>query len=259
MRLTQESQERIKRQIFEFADRIIQRRVDSEPFDEEDFTARRPFHAALVPMEIWKAAKFERSFTTSQGQAGFEGIAREIATACGLHAENSYEVAGTIYQRQLSAIQQILDELERGARKPNWEGELGEVVGAKGGAKVEARVIADLCVKRGDVDEFYEIKSSKPNSDQTKVSKEKMLKLHVLVPGCRTFFALPDNPYLTKEQYGWSHPKRWFDMNNDSCVIMGRDFWDHLGGSGTYEELLGLFREVGAITKKRIREEYLGL
>ena len=144
MRLNRESREIIKQEIFEFADRVIRRRVDTEPFDEEEFAATRPFHAALVPMEIWKAAKFERSFTTSQGQAGFEGIAKQIALGCGLRAENSHEVAGRIYQRQLSAIQQTLDQLERRARKPDWQRELVQLADGTGGWTVEMRDIVDL-------------------------------------------------------------------------------------------------------------------
>ena len=55
--------------------------------------------------------------------------------------------------------------------------------------------------RRSGQQEFYEIKSSKPNSDQTKVSKEKMLKLVAANPANQVYFALPDNPYLTREAY----------------------------------------------------------
>jgi hypothetical protein len=120
-------------------------------------------------------------------------------------------------------------------------------------------VWSDLWVRKPSGEEFYEIKSSMPNSDQTKVSKEKMLKLYALNPAYGVYFALPDNPYIRREAYAWPHPMRWFDMRNDPCVVMAREFWDKFGGEGTYEELLGIFREVGETTKERIRREVLGL
>lgn len=39
------------------------------------------------------------------------------------------------------------------------------------------------------------------------------------------YYALVYNPYgKRKEDYVWSFPKRWFDMINDSSVLIGEDF-----------------------------------
>ena len=76
-----------------------------------------------------------------------------------------------------------------------------------------------------------------PNSDQTKVSKEKMFKLYAMSP-CpikAAFYALPYNPYGKREHYSWPFTVRWFDMKTDKSVLIGDEFWDFLGGKGTYQ------------------------
>ncbi|MCD6406172.1 MAG: TdeIII family type II restriction endonuclease [Planctomycetes bacterium] len=260
---TQAISEKTRRRVLEevkgFVDAVIERRVIGEPFDEEAFAAQRPFHAALAPMQLWKAARFERSFVTSLGQRSFERIAHLISSDR-YESERSKTTEGRISNAQLATIQRILDDLERRDRTPDWEAELALIDAERDNdPDASLHVISDLWVKKSTGEEFYEIKSSKPNSDQSKVSKEKMLKLYALDPTCRVYFALPDNPYVTRQAYGWTHPMRWFDMRQDPCVLIGRDFWDNLGGQGTYDELLNIFREVGKTTKPRIRREVLGL
>ena len=250
---------RIAAEVKRFVDRVIERRVIGEPFDEQEFVATRPFHAALAPMELWKAARFERSFVTAMGQSALEQIAEIIASERCQSIRNRTTLQ-SVSQDQLATIQRILDGLERGERKPDWQAELSLVDAERGrGAAVEVRVISDLWVQNPGGQEFYEMKSSKPNSDQTKVSKEKMLKLYAMDPSYQVYFALPDNPYVTRQAYGWPHPKRWFNMTEDPCVLIGSEFWDNLGGEGTYEGVLSIFREVGEETRPRIRREVLGI
>lgn len=48
--------------------RIIDKRTVEEPFDENEIKKTNPFGYRLVPVEVWKGSKFERSFVTSLGQ-----------------------------------------------------------------------------------------------------------------------------------------------------------------------------------------------
>jgi hypothetical protein len=73
------------------------------------------------------------------------------------------------------------------------------------------------------------------------------------------FFVLPYNPYGKKEDYNWSFPKRWFDMQNDPVVLIGNEFWDFLGGSGTYNLFIKEVNKLGKVYRDRIYREYLGL
>jgi hypothetical protein len=73
------------------------------------------------------------------------------------------------------------------------------------------------------------------------------------------FFALPYNPYGKKENYNWSFPKRWFDMIHDPVVLLGNEFWDFIGGFGTYKLFIQEINELGTEYKERIYHEYLGI
>ena len=107
---------------------------------------------------------------------------------------------------------------------------------------------------------MFEIKAPQPNSDQTKVSKEKLLKLYAMDPPQvnGAYFALPYNPYGKREDYDWNFPMRWFDMHSDPCVLIGDGLWDKVGGEGTYEVFVAIVQELGEAYHKRIYEEYLG-
>jgi hypothetical protein len=105
----------------------------------------------------------------------------------------------------------------------------------------------------------FELKSPLPNSDITKVSKEKMFKLYSMVeqPILGSFYALPYNPYGRRENYSWSYPFRWFDMKTDKVVMIGNEFWDFIGGDGTYQFFIEEINKLGYEYKERIYKEFL--
>ena len=107
----------------------------------------------------------------------------------------------------------------------------------------------------------FELKAPLPNSDQTKVSKEKILKLYSMEPRQvdGAFYALPYNPFGKRENYSWAFPARWFDMKNDEVVLIGNEFWEKIGGLGTYKAFIDAVNEIGKGYKDRIYREFLGI
>lgn len=107
----------------------------------------------------------------------------------------------------------------------------------------------------------FELKAPLPNSDQTKVSKEKLLKLYAMEPMKvdAAYFALPYNPYGKRENYKWSFPQRWFDMQSDEVVLIGDEFWEKIGGPGTHKAFLEAINELAPEYRERIYREYLGI
>jgi Type II restriction endonuclease, TdeIII len=105
----------------------------------------------------------------------------------------------------------------------------------------------------------FELKGPLPNSDQTKVSKEKMLKLLAMNPKKVDFayYALPYNPYGRKEDYKWGFPMRWFNMHEDSAVLIGNEFWELIGGEGTYNNFIKEVNLLGKEYRERIYREFL--
>ena len=52
------------------------------------------------------------------------------------------------------------------------------------------------------------------------------------------------NPYgLTRADYRWSFARGYTPF--DPAVVIGDEFWNIVGGPTAYEELLGIYQEVG--------------
>lgn len=247
-------------------DRVMNRVLVSDPFVVEKHHASKPLYAALVPDEIFKGSHFERRFVTPFGTI-WEKLAVVAATAFHGRCEKGYTVGGTVGGNALRRIQEVLNRLEhpeKGIRTmPDWDKELAYIK-AGGGTPVPVKVTCDIYIPSAATGEKYafELKGPLPNSDQTKVSKEKMFKLLAMNerPVKAAYYALPYNPYgKEREDYAWPFPARWFDMRHDKCVLIGEEFWDFVGGKDTYRFFIKEINELGTSYKERIYREYLGI
>ncbi len=82
-----------------------------------------------------------------------------------------------------------------------------------------------------------------------------MLRLKAGNPDYQVYFGLYYNPGgPAKADYNWSVPNKIFDMQGDDIVLIGQEYWDFLGGKGTYESLLEIFTEVGAETRQQLQD-----
>lgn len=242
-------------------DGVMNNVLYKKPFVPDTFHAEKPLYAALVPDEIFKGSHFERKFVTPFGK-----VWQTLAVAVGktYHGQCGQEVKveGMIGAERLRRIQEILNRLESREAKPNWEKELNYIM-AGGGELTPVQVVCDVLIKNTTTEKVYafEFKGPLPNSDQTKVSKEKMFKLLAMEghPVDEAYFALPYNPYRLKENYSWSLPQRWFNMKQDPCVLIGDETWDMIGGKGTYQFFINEINKLGKYYKERIYREYLGI
>lgn len=75
----------------------------------------------------------------------------------------------------------------------------------------------------------------------------------------RHSLVLPYNPYGEREQYEWRFPFRWFNMHKDKSVMIGQEFWDFVGGKGTYKMFISEINKLGEEYKPRIYREFLGI
>ena len=146
--------------------------------------------------------------------------------------------------------------------EPDWRREIAYVLAGRGPV-IPVSVVCDVYaedIKQGRKYAF-EFDAPLPNSDQTKVSKEKILKLYSMDPPqvSAAFYALPYNPYGRRQDYAWSFPARWFDMRNDPVVLIGDEFWEMIGGTGTYQAFLTAVNDIAPHYKERIYREYLGI
>lgn len=252
--------------IKDMMDKVMENVLLRTPFIPEEHRASKSLYAALVPDEIFKGSHFERRFVTPFGKV-WEKLAI-VAAQEGLgYGVMNHIINGKVKNERLRRITEVLNSLEhppsgKARIKPDWDSELSYILEGNG-EDIPVTVVCDIYVQDTKVGKKYafELKAPLPNSDQTKVSKEKILKLHCMEPTKvdGAYFALPYNPYGLKENYSWSIPSRWFNMKEDEVVLMGNEFWDKVGGLGTYQAFISAVDEIGQEYKNRIYREFLGI
>ena len=245
-------------------DRVMNNVLIKDPFIKEAHHSSKPLYAALVPDEIFKGSHFERRFVTPFGGV-WEKLAQVVAIEAHGNCSLGHSVNGTVGSESLRRIQEVLNRLEHNPKgelkiKPNWAAEL-DYVQKGGGNPIPVSVTCDIFIHNEETNTKYafEIKAPLPNSDQTKVSKEKMLKLLAMNPKQvdYAYYALAYNPYGEKKEYKWAFPMRWFNMHEDKSVLIGNEFWDLIGGDGTYKTFVTEINKLGKEYKERIYREFL--
>jgi hypothetical protein len=256
----------IQEVIKDLMDRVMNRVIKEDPFNQHEFKAQKPLYAALVPEEIFKGSHFECRFVTPFGSV-WEDLAVTAANHGLGFGVKGHNIFGTVKQGRLRRISEILNSLEhpekgKSRTKPDWETELAYVLQGKG-QPIPVQVTCDVYAEDSLHKNRYafELKAPLPNSDQTKVSKEKLLKLYSMEPPQidGAYYALPYNPYGQRENYSWGFPARWFNMKEDPVVLIGNEFWEKIGGLGTYQAFIETVNEIGQEYKERIYREYLGI
>ena len=263
----QKMKEAIQSVIKLMMDRVMHKVLIEDPFIKEDHKAEKPLYAALVPDEIFKGSHFERRFVTPFGGV-WEKLAIVAANKGLGHGEQSVSIKGQVNSERLRRIQEILNTLEHSGKgkekvRPDWKRELKYILEGKSEKLIPTTVICDVYAedKKNNKKYVFELKAPLPNSDQTKVSKEKILKLYSMQPMQinEAYYALAYNPYGKRSDYAWAFPARWFDMKNDDAVLIGDEFWEKIGGTGTYKAFISAVNEIGKDYKDRIYREFLGI
>jgi hypothetical protein len=144
--------------------------------------------------------------------------------------------------------------LERRQAEPDAAYEREQIF-AHFGNRVNAATRIDLYLRtHNGEDHYFEIKSAKPNRGQCSEMKTRLLTALAIrrQETTHTWWGVPYNPY-GRGEYRWTYPLAVFDFDRE--VMLGAPFWDFVGGgAGTYEELLGVFREVGDEFAERLQE-----
>ncbi|MEK7723365.1 MAG: TdeIII family type II restriction endonuclease [Acidobacteriota bacterium] len=254
----------IKEVVSKMMDRVMENVLIKDPFIKEKHHSAKPLYAALVPDEIFKGSHFERRFVTPFGSV-WEKLAQVVAIEAHGNCLMGHTITGNIGSESLRRIQEVLNKLEHNTKgvekvKPDWETEL-EYIKQGGGEPIPVTVTCDIFIHNQETNIKYafELKGPLPNSDQTKVSKEKMFKLLAMSPKQVDFayYALPYNPYGKKEDYKWGFPMRWFNMQQDASVLIGNEFWELIGGEGTYNNFIKEINLLGKEYRERIYREFL--
>ena len=242
----------------------LRRRVEKEILAKLDETIqnsrrgkssrRNPFFSGL-PKRMLRASRIERSLSGSTG-IQYQEIAADIAQSNGYSAETDVQVAGRIP----FAVRNYIDKVtaKRKTAAPNVAREntilRRRLVEGLGQATADD-VTLDLFVNINGNEYYFYMKTPQPNSDQARSIKARLLEVKALrLPDpVQAIVVFPYNPDPKKQHRAGS---KYLDYDGKE-VLVGREFWDLLGGRGTYTQLVSIFGKVFQSRRRALDEMFM--
>lgn len=220
-------------------------------------TTSMPFLARLIQdNEKIAAYSFIHSMATTLGMSIYEDVSVIIASETAEECFRNYGVGGVISKTQKAVIGNIVAKLRNGEREADIESERQEVLAssADNGEFQKSGNIADFFMKRDGQEYYFEIKTVKPNIDVFEKSKTKLLEWIARRRNpVNVYLAFPYNPYHP-EPYSRFTEVGMMDAPND--FLIGDEYWDFIGGRGTFPELLKTFDDVGKEYKEQLDRKF---
>ena len=213
-------------------------------------TKHMPFHYRLLGKDRMALFSFIHFLNTTFGTSIFEPVAEALASINFIEAKKQYILGTDISEKAQREIQHIINELTTG-KNPNKMVEIEKIRNTATSGKINKlkTVKVDLFLKdkNGNV-HLFDIKTAKPNISNFKDFKRTLLEWIAIYlaenpnANVNSYIAIPYNPYEPKPYERWTL-KGMLDLNQELKVA--DEFWDFLGGTGAYKELLNCFERVG--------------
>ncbi|RAX57315.1 restriction endonuclease [Helicobacter monodelphidis] len=224
-------------------------------------TSYMPFHTRLLGRDRMALYSFIQSLNTNFGTSIFEPVAEELGLAKFDNITRQAFAGETITREAQRVIQDIMDNLESGRVKPNKCNEIERIlrVAHSGEISTIKPTKIDLLLQKDKSVYLIDIKTAKPNKGGFKEFKRTLLtwvasyayanpnaEIHTLI-------AIPYNPYEPKPYERWTMAGM---LDLDFELKVAKEFWDFIGGNGSYEMLLEAFEEVGIEMRAEIDEYF---
>ena len=196
-----------------------------------------------------------QSLLTSFGQSFYEDVAVSIASVNSDKVERFWRSNQLVSKDRVAKINDIVNNLANKISTPNRVREIKDIleVPNKNPTRVDNGMIVDVYVQQGNKEYYFEIKTVGPNIRGFRSHKEQVLtwvaradkEIHAAL-------VLPYNPYLPKP---YKRPgSEIMDLGED--LLVGKDFWDILGGKGCYEDIEDAFQRIGGKYWKKLSSKF---
>ncbi len=224
--------------------------------------ASMPFHTRLLGKDRLALYSFIHSLTTNFGTAIFEPVAVTIAKSKFKDAKAHTTAGEYISETALTEIQKIMDDLTTAVSSPNKAEEIDairRVCQARPMRKVKLRKVDLYLETHANELYLFDLKTAKPNAGGFEEFKRTLLSWIAAVlavnPKAKinTIIAIPYNPYEPQPYTRWTM-RGMLDLGQELKV--GDEFWDFLGGTGTYQDLLNCFEQVSIELRDEIDEYF---
>ena len=221
----------------------------------------KPFHTRLLGKDRMALFSFIHSLNTNFGTTIFEPVAEMLAQSQFDEVERQKKLGNKISKDAQNEIQNIMDALLTGNKNPNKKEELKQVLKyIKSGEITQTKATQiDLFLRKGNNVYFIDLKSPKPNTGEVKGFKRTLLTWAAIYAAenpkanIHTLIAMPYNPYYPKDYERWTF-KGLLDLKEELKVA--EEFWDFVGGAGSYQMLLKIFEDVGQEMRQEIDDYF---
>ncbi len=210
-----------------------------------------PFHTRLLGKDRLALYSFIHSLNTNFGTTIFEPVAVSLASSKFKVAKKQMKSGTQISEKAQYEIQKIMDDLTSARKKPDKQKEIEKIrdVCQSGELRTVKPTKVDVYLENNEGEIFLiDIKTAKPNKGGFKEFKRTLLEWVATVlaekPDAKvnTLISIPYNPYEPKPYSRWTMAGM-LDLENELKVA--DEFWDFLGGDGTYNDLLMCFEKIG--------------
>jgi len=223
-------------------------------------TQSMPFHFRLLGRDRMALYSFIHSVNTMLGQSIFEKVGEIIAKKNFSNVKSHYRIEGYLSEKAVIEIDQIMLDLRTAKNLSNVSEEDHRIraVASSGKMGEIRKSMVDLFVARSGQEHYFEIKTVKPNIDVFARTKEKLLQWKAMRYSInqdiivRSYICIPYNPEAPNPYSRWTL-QGLYDLSQE--VLVAEEFWDFLGGKGTYEELLNIFEQTGIELRDEIDDK----
>lgn len=213
--------------------------------------AAMPFHTRLLGKDRLALYAFIHSLNTNFGTSVFEPVAVALARSNFADARAQVTAGERISEGAFQVIQQIMTDLTAASGAPDKRKEIERIRAvARAGEMIKVKPTKIDVFVRATSGEIYlfDIKTAKPNAGGFKEFKRTLLEWVAAflaeTPDAQvhSLIAIPYNPYAPEPYNRWTM-RGMLDLPHELKVA--EEFWDFLGGTGAYEDLLNIFERVG--------------
>jgi type II restriction enzyme len=224
--------------------------------------AAMPFHTHLLGKDRLALFSFIHSLNTNFGTSIFEPVALALAKSTFKSAQAQAIAGEYISTEAFKIIQEIMTDLSTATGSPNKSIEIERIrtVCQKGEMTKVKPTRVDVLLESQDNEIFlFDIKTAKPNAGNFKEFKRTLLEWVATVlaknpsADVHSLIAIPYNPYAPQPYNRWTM-RGMLDLPNELKVA--EEFWDFLGGTGAYLNLLDIFERIGIELRPEIDDYF---
>ena len=205
--------------------------------------SEKPFHFRLLGRNRMAVYSFIQSVATTMGQSIFEKIAVIVAKPNFDFVQDQFKFEGELNESVLLIIDSFTKKEE--GYTPNEANEdmiIREKISDNSKKKNGKGQVDVFCMRQDEEHLFEDFKRQLLEWKAIRYNQYPDKRIYTKV-------AIPYNPQAPKPYKRWTL-QGVYDIDNE--LVVAEEFWDFLGGEGTYNKLLDLFEAIGLKLRSQI-------